>query len=245
MRTVNEVSQLTGISIRTLQYYDQIGLLNPTAYTDSGYRLYDDNALERLQTILFFRELNFSLKEIQTIINSSTFNQEKALAQQITLLTLKKEHLEDLIAFAREIQTIGVRKMDFNVFNTKKIEEYTKMAKTTWGHTEAYQEFEQKSKGRSKEKEKQLGLQMMHLFTEFGQMKTLSPDDATVQQQVKVLQDFISKYFYHCSNDILRQLGMMYASGNEFTQNIDKAGGEGTATFVNQAIQIYCQKATL
>ena len=90
MRTVNEVSKLTGVSIRTLQYYDNIGLLKPTEYTEAGYRLYDEEALERLQQILLFRELEFPLKEIKDIIYNPKFNKEKVLEQQIELLVLKK-----------------------------------------------------------------------------------------------------------------------------------------------------------
>ena len=102
MMTVNEVSKLTGVSIRTLQYYDTIGLLKPDGYTASGYRLYDDTALERLQQILLFKELEFPLKEIKRIIDAPDFDRDKALSQQIELLTMKKEHLEGLIAFARK-----------------------------------------------------------------------------------------------------------------------------------------------
>ena len=85
MMKISEMSKLTGVSIRTLQYYDKIGLLCPTKYTESGYRLYDDTALERLQQILLFRELEFPLKEIKRIINSPEFDRQKALEQQITL----------------------------------------------------------------------------------------------------------------------------------------------------------------
>ena len=108
MRTVKEVSQLTGVSIRTLHYYDEIGLLSPTMITESGYRLYDDTALERLQHIMLFRELEFSLKDIKEIVNGSNFDRNKALEQQIQLLTLKKEHIENLITFARGIRGIGI-----------------------------------------------------------------------------------------------------------------------------------------
>ena len=101
MMTVNEVSKLAGVSIRTLQYYDSIGLLKPAEYTESGYRLYDDTAMERLQQILLFRELEFPLKEIKEIVTRPDFDKEKALDQQIELLALKKEHLEKLITFAR------------------------------------------------------------------------------------------------------------------------------------------------
>ena len=90
MMTVNEVSKLTGVSIRTLQYYDTIGLLKPDGYTASGYRLYDDTALERLQQILLFKELEFPLKEIKRIIDAPDFDRDKALSQQIELLTMKK-----------------------------------------------------------------------------------------------------------------------------------------------------------
>ena len=129
MMTVNEVSKLTGVSIRTLQYYDTIGLLKPIEYTESGYRLYDDTSLERLQQILLFKELEFSLKEIKKIIDAPNFDRNKALEQQIELLTMKKEHLENLISFARGIKGIGVKYMDFKVFDTTKIEEYSKREK--------------------------------------------------------------------------------------------------------------------
>ena len=120
MMTVNEVSKLTGVSIRTLQYYDTIGLLKPIEYTESGYRLYDDTSLERLQQILLFKELEFPLKEIKKIIDAPNFDRNKALEQQIDLLTMKKEHLENLISFARGIKGIGVKYMDFKVFDTRK-----------------------------------------------------------------------------------------------------------------------------
>ena len=145
MRTVHEVSQLTGVSIRTLQYYDNIGLLRPAQYTEAGYRLYDDAALETLQQILLFRELEFPLKEIREIIGSPGFDREKAIDQQIELLRLKKEHLENLITLAREIQDKGEKaKMDFKAFDRTKLEEYARKAKAEWGTTPEYQEYEKR-----------------------------------------------------------------------------------------------------
>lgn len=206
MMTVNEVSKLTGVSIRTLHYYDTIGLLHPTTVTESGYRLYDDTTLE----------------------------------QQIELLTLKKEHLENLIQFARGIQMIGVKTMDFSVFDTSKLDEYAKRAKEQWGQTEAYKEFEEKTAGVSAGESEDIAKRMMGIFTEFGTMKEKSPEDKAVQAQVKKLQDFITEHFYNCTPQILSCLGKMYAGGGEFTQNIDRAGGEGTAEFASRAIEIYC-----
>lgn len=240
MRTVNEVSLLTGVSIRTLQYYDKIGLLHPTGHTESGYRLYDDSALEVLQQILLFRELAFPLKEIKEIISSPNFNCEKAIKQQIELLTLKKEHLESLIDLAREIQFSGGNTMDFNAFDTSKIDEYTARAKEQWGQTSAYQEYEKKANKRTPEEEKIISKNFMQLFEEFGKMKELDPASVEVQGQVKKLQEFISHHYYHCTDEILLNLSQMYSAGNEFTENIDRAGGEGTATFTAKAILIYC-----
>lgn len=239
--TVNEVSKLTGVSIRTLQYYDTIGLLKPSEYTESGYRLYDDTSLERLQQILLFKELEFPLKEIKTIIDAPNFDRSKALEQQIELLTLKKEHLENLINFARGIKLLGVKKMDFTAFDTKKIDEYSKRAKEQWGQTPEYKEFEEKSKNRTANEEKGMMKDFMQLFVEFGQLTSLEPADEKVQLQVKKLQDYITEHFYQCTKEILNSLGKMYASGGEFTENIDNAGGEGTAVFTAQAIEIYCK----
>ena len=240
MMTVNEVSKLTGVSIRTLQYYDKIGLLKPTAYTEAGYRLYDDTALETLQQILLFRELEFPLKEIKEIISRPDFNRSKALEQQIELLTMKKEHLENLISFARGIQWIGVKTVDFSVFDTKKIDEYAKQAKEQWGKTDEYKEFEQKSQGRTKEEDRVIMAQFMQLFKDFGTMKETAPESAQVQDHVRKLQDYISEHFYNCSKEILFSLGQMYAGGGEFTDNIDSVGGEGTAEFAAEAIRIFC-----
>lgn len=242
MMTVNEVSKLTGVSVRALQYYDRIGLLRPAKYTDSGYRLYDDTALEKLQQILLFRALEFPLKDIKAILENPNFDKSKALEQQITLLTLKKEHLENLITLARGIKMTGAKHMDFTAFDTKKMDEYAAQAKASWGTTPEYHEFEERTKNRTPQESQIINAQMMAIFSEFGSMQTLAPESEEVQAQVKKLQDFITEHFYHCSDEILYSLGKMYAGGGDFTANIDKAGGEGTAGFVFGAIQIYCKK---
>ena len=240
MMTVNEVSKLTGVSVRTLQYYDKIGLLMPAAYTESGYRMYDEACLERLQHILLFKELQFPLKEIKEIIDSSDFDRNRALEQQIELLTLKKEHLENLIIFARGIHGLGVRYMDFSVFDTKKMDEYAKQAKETWGKTDAYKEFEEKHKNYSEEDDRKLQVEFMNLFVEFGTMKVKDAGSDEAQKQVKKMQDFITEHFYTCTNQILAGLGKMYSGGGSMTENIDAAGGIGTAEFAAKAIEIYC-----
>ena len=239
MMTVNEVSKLTGVSIRTLQYYDTIGLLKPIEYTESGYRLYDDTSLERLQQILLFKELEFPLKEIKKIIDAPNFDRNKALEQQIELLTMKKEHLENLISFARGIKGIGVKYMDFKVFDTRKMDEYSKRAKEQWGQISEYKEFEEKTKNWTKDDEATVANEFMQLFVEFGQMKEMDPEDEQVQLQVRKLQDYITDHFYTCSDKILCGLGRMYAGGGELTEIIDDVGGVGTAEFASKAIDIF------
>lgn len=122
MMTVKEMAERTKISARTLHYYDEIGLLKPTAKSEAGYRLYDEKALETLQQILFFREFDIPLKEIKEILDSPSFDQNKILLMQRKMLTARKERMERLIASIDEIMK-GENKMDFSVFTKKEIEE--------------------------------------------------------------------------------------------------------------------------
>lgn len=241
MMTVHEVSKISGVSIRALHHYDNIGLLPATEVSEAGYRLYDDTALQRLQSILLFKELEFSLKEIKEILESPDFDWRKALEQQIHLLELRKEHLQNLIDLACGIKEIGVNVMNFEAFDTRKIDEYAAQAKASWGKTEAYKEFEQKSAGRSKETQHKLNIEMMEIFAEFGRIKEQSPDGEEARELTKRLQKHITENYYTCTNEILQELGKMYVGGGDFTANIDKVGGEGTAVFVNEAIQVYCR----
>ena len=242
MMTVKEVSDLTGVSIRTLHYYDQLGLLPAAGHTDSGYRLYDDAALERLQQILLFRELEFPLKDIQRILTNSAFDRRKALAQQIELLTLKKQHLESLLSLAQKTLTTGGTYMDFTAFDTQKIQEYTRQAKQQWGATSAYKEFEQKTAHQTAQEAADMGSRLMEILAVFGEMQHKSPAAPAVQTQVKALQAFITEHYYTCTKEIFAQLGQMYGAGGAFTENINAAGGPGTAEFAAKAIEVYCQQ---
>lgn len=242
MRTVKDVSKLTGVSVRTLHYYDAIGLLTPTKVTDAGYRMYDDTALSRLQSILLFRELQFSLKEIKEFLDSPDFNQEETIAQQIKLLELQYKHIGELISFAREIQTKGVKTMNFEVFDTNEIEQYKAEVKSKWGNSKAYQEYEQRVVSHSEHNDSKFVNEIMSLFTDLGAMKQLPPTDKAVQEKIAALQAYINENFYTCSNDILKELGEMYVCDDRFKKNIDRFGGEGTAKFVREAIFVYCKK---
>lgn len=243
MMIVNEVSRLTGVSIRTLQYYDKIGLLPPADYTEVGYRLYDDETLQKLQIILLFRELEFPLKDIRRIIESPVFDREKALEQQIHILELKKEHIENLIDLAQGVKKSGVKDMtDFTAFDTAKIDDYIAKAREYWGDTAAFKEFEEKNADRTSEENAGINTELMKIFAQFGGMKDMDPASPKVQKQVKKLQDYITDKFYKCTNTILSSLGHAYSAEGEMNRNIDKAGGKGTGEFVDKAIQIYCSK---
>lgn len=240
MLTVNEVSKLTGVSVRSLHHYDAIGLLKPAKVTEAGYRLYGDEELRRLQNILMFRELQFPLKQIRVILDSPDFDRKEALAQQIKLLEMQLKHTQELISFARRLQEKGVEEMDFKAFDKKEIEQYEQEIRERWGDTRAYDEYRQKAKGRTDMEQEQIGSQLMEQFAEIGKLRQSSPAEQTVQEKVAGIQKFITEHYYHCTDEILRGLGQMYVCDERMKQNIDKAGGEGTAEFVSRAIAAYC-----
>ena len=209
MQTVHEVSRLTGISVRALHHYDAIGLLKPSRVTEAGYRLYDGAALRRLQNILFFRELQFPLKEIKAILDNPEFDPKEALDQQIRLLELQRTRIDRLISLAREAQKGGTDQMNFQAFQKK---------------------------GRTDEEMEMAADRMMSLFAEMGSIRELPPGSREAQEKVRELQAFITENYYTCTDEILRGLGEMYVSDERMKRNIDQAGGEGTAEFVSQAI---------
>ena len=242
LMSVHEVAELTGITARTLHYYDEIGLLKPTKVTEAGYRMYDDKALSRLQNILLFRELQFPLKEIKVILDSPDFDPSEALAHQITLLELQYKHLGELITFTREIQKKGVTAMNFDVFDKSEIEKYEAEVKAKWGNTKAYQEYKQKDIPRNGSNYSKIANELLTMFSELGELKHLNPSADEVQNKIAALQKFITDNYYVCTNEILGGLGEMYVCDERFRSNIDKAGGDGTADFVKQAIVVYCSK---
>lgn len=130
--------------------------------------------------------------------------------------------------------------MDFHVFDTTKMDEYARLAKEQWGQTVEYKEYEEKTNNQSPDTQKEAWKNLMLIFVKFGKMKGNEPGNKEVQFQVKKLQDYITEHFYKCSKEVLQELGKMYASNGEFTENIDRAAGSGTAVFTAKAIEIYC-----
>ena len=240
MMTVKQLAKKCGVSVRTLHHYDAIGLLKPAQVTEAGYRLYDDSALERLYFILLFRELGFALKDIRGILDAPDFDRNRVLDQQIELLEKKQRHLECIANMARGVQMMGVKYLEFDGFDVNKIDDYAEQAKTLYGKTDAYREYEQKAKGRTKAQSNAVNGQVMDFFVRLGKLQGLSPDSEEVQNWVRELQAFFTANYYSCTPEILMSLGEMYAGGGAMTENIDAAGGEGTGAFAREAIMVYC-----
>ncbi len=236
---INEFARFTGVSVRTLHYYDEIGLLKP-AYVDgnTGYRYYDHKSLLRMQEILFYRELDFPLKSIGEILSSPDYDTNKALKEQKHLLILKKERLERLIC-ALDDAMKGENVM--GAFDSGEFEQYRSEAKERWGRSEAYKEYVEKSGHYSKDKWSNLAGEMNDIFAEFAvcMKNNEEPGSGEVQHLVKKLQSHITENYYHCTKEILAGLGQMYVADERFTNNIDKCC-DGTAVFVSEAIKCYC-----
>ena len=241
MKSVRQIAKQTGVSVRTLHHYDAIGLLKPSFVAESGYRYYDEAAVERLYLILLFRELEFPLKDIKEILDAPDYDRNRVLSAQIAMLKAKAEHLQECIHLANAIKQTGVNNMAFKDWDSKKIKEYDAQAKTLYGNTDAYKEYTRKSAGRSQEQQKSLGDGLMDLFARLGELRELAPESPEVQSWVKQLQDYITEHYYTCTPQILKGLGQMYAGGGSMTENIDAAGGEGTGEFACKAIEIYCK----
>lgn len=120
--------------------------------------------------------------------------------------------------------------------------EFDNEVKERWMNTEEYKEFKQKNKNKSKQEFENISSGLMNIFSELGTLKKLSVEDEIVQEKINELKNFITNNYYNCSNEILYSLGQIYVNDERFKTNIDKAGGEGTAEFVSQAISVYCSK---
>ena len=131
--------------------------------------------------------------------------------------------------------------MDLKDLDPKKMDEYRRQAEMLYGKTDAYKEFEQKQKSRTKEQEKDLGAQVMGLFAKLGKLRPCAPDSEKAQNWAKELQAFFTEHFYTCTPQILKGLAESYAGGGSMTENIDKVGGKGTGAFAKQVIDEYCK----
>ncbi len=243
---INEIAKLAGVSVRTLHYYDEIGLLRPSAVDgQNGYRFYDEASLVRLQEILFYRELDFPLKTISEILSSPNYDKTKALSEQKRLLTLKMERLGRLVN-ALDSTLKGEKIMNFNAFDNTEYEteraKYAEETKAKWGNTDAYKESEKKTASYSKDDWNSINAAMNERMAGFAACKAAGakPGDDAAQKLVADWQAFITENYYNCTKEILAGLGQMYVADERFKENIDK-NGEGTADFMSAAIAAFCK----
>ncbi|MEG1004050.1 MAG: MerR family transcriptional regulator [Clostridium sp.] len=247
--TVKDIKSIAKVSARTLHYYDEIGLLKPSSITESGYRLYDDSKLYRLQQILFFKELKFSLKEISEILDSNGFDREYALEMQKELLFKEKKRIEDIIeSLDKSLCEIrGGEKMNkkemFNGFDITEIEKhkekYAKETKEKYGESDAYKESVEKTIKYEKEDWQDIYKEMESIFKSIGDNMDKGADSLEVQELVEAWRQFINDKFYNCTLEIFEGLGQMYIQDDRFTKNIDRTK-EGLSAFLSEAIEIYC-----
>ena len=205
--------------------------------------MYDDAALEKLHTILLFRELEFPLREIKAIMESPRFDPSEALEQQIVLLEKQYKHIGRLIALASEIQRRGKEAMGFEMFDKSEIEQYKQEARERWGNNEAYQEYMHRQLRKTKQENEKDGELLTGALRAVSELRHLPPENAEVQQKVQEVQAMFTARFYTCTNEILLSLGEMYVTDERFTRNIDRDLGEGAARFIRDAIRVYCKKA--
>ena len=238
---IKEFAVFTGVSVRTLHYYDEIGLLRPADVdVDTGYRFYDEQSLLRMQEILFYRELDFSLKSIGEILSSPDYDKSRALEEQKQLLKLKKERLERLIdAIDDAMKGENVMK----AFDNSDFDKYKAEVRERWGNTDAYKEHAEKTRNYSKDKWSGMIEEMNAIFGEFAVcMKNgAAAESEEAQNLAKKLQEFITENYYTCTKEILAGLGQMYVGDERFRNNIDKHA-DGTAAFASASIAAYCRR---
>ena len=241
---IKEFADFTGVSVRTLHYYDEIDLLKPAIVDkDNGYRYYDRKNAERMFEIIFLREMDFSLKSIKDILSSPNYNKKEAFRKQKELLLLKKSRLDRLISALEKAEKgeFDMKSLNNNEYENAK-NSYEKEAKAKWGNTDAYKESQEKTAGYSQEKQKDINEGLMAIFADFANAMNsgLSSDSNEAVAVAEKLQAYITENFYTCTKEILSGLGEMYVCDERFRENIDKYG-EGTAEYARDAIRNYCK----
>lgn len=241
---INEIAKLSGVTVRTLHYYDEIGLLNPCCTSSSGYRFYDEKSMETLQQILFFRELDFSLGEIREIMQNPFFDRVEALSRHRDMLVKRRRRIEGLIALVDK-NIRGEKNMSFREFSMTEIEkcrkEYANEARQRWGNSAAFAESESRTAGYGREEWQEIDSEARGILGAFAVNIDKEPGSSEIQDMVAKWQKHISERFYNCTREILSCLGQMYVNDERFKANIDR-NGPGTADFIARAIEIYCRK---
>lgn len=236
---VKEVSKLTGVSVRTLHHYDDIGLLTPDAITEAGYRLYSDENLSTLQQILFFRELGFPLKKIKELLDSPSFDRQEAFEMQRKMLIEKRTQLDDMIKTIEK--TIQHGKGAYQMTNEEKFKgfdfnqnPYEQEARERWGDKAV-----DKSNKKVAQFGPEYGEEMNRIYFKLAELRHLSPESDEAQEAIGEWFAFLNKMGDY-SLEMFEGLGQMYVTDERFTKNIDQFG-EGLAAFMCNAMAAYAE----
>ncbi|MGD6794249.1 MerR family transcriptional regulator [Metabacillus indicus] len=234
---VKEVADLTGISVRTLHHYDEIGLLVPDEVTESGYRIYSSENLETLQQILFFKELGFPLKKINEIISSPTFDRKEALELHRKMLLEKRKRLDQMIGTVEK--TIQHTKGEIEMSQKEKFEgfdfshnPYEEEARKLYGD-KAVDEANQKAAGMNQDMQERFN----DLYRRLADVRHTAPDSKEAQEAIGEWYTLLNEFGSY-SLDAFKGLGQLYIDDERFTKNIDKFG-EGLAVFMRDAMAVY------
>lgn len=246
--TVKDIVQITGITKRTLQYYDKINLLKPIYLTENGYRLYDRNSLAQLQTILFFKEMEFSLKEIADVLKLTREEQQQLLKMHKQTLLLKKQRLETVITAVDEY-VLGKDIYNLNIFNNSSLlplqEQYAHEAKFIYGETEKYKEFEEKLKNLSPNEKENLfhefEQKMERVFRKIASYINQSPTSDEVQQLIVEWKNYLEQSIV-CDSEMLTCIANTYKFDNRFKNYINQFSNEDLAEFLYNSIMHYINK---
>lgn len=239
MYYIKDVARLTGLSHRTIRHYDNIGLVSATRVEDNSYRVYDKDSIFKLKEIIFFKELDFSLDEIKTILTSKKYNRIEILKEQKKLLILKKNRYDTLISSIEEtISNIKegkeLEKKILNVTNT--FEAYKGEVLKKYGKSREYKEF--KEKNYSNKDLNQFDKESKEIFINLASYMPLGFKDEKVVTLIKEWQNYITTNFYTCTDEILLSLANIYVDDNRFKKNFDKIK-PGLAKFFSDSIRYY------
>ncbi len=242
--TVKQVAKLAGVTVRTLHHYDAIGLLRPAAVSPAGYRLYSDADLERLQQVLFFRELGFSLREIGRALSSPDFDRREALTMHRRLLVEKRRRVHALIrSVDRSIAAMdGGEDMSssamFEGFDESKLREYREEARRRWGDTPAWAESERRTAGYTQQDWQYIQAESDEINRGLAALMERDPAEPEAQALVGRWHALINDRFYECSPQAFRGLGDLYVEDSRFAAHYDP-WRPGLAAFLRRAMHAY------
>jgi DNA-binding transcriptional MerR regulator len=237
--TVGDLSRLTGITVRALHHYDEIGLVRPSQRSPAGYRLYDDADVLRLQQVLVFRELGVPLEEIAAALDGA--DRVELLRNHRSILAAKRDRLDAMLAAVDA--AIGLKGSAMKPDDVKSMfdgfdpSQYEEEARQKWGQTDAYKESARRTKQYGKPEWEMIRKEADAIYARLAELMRggTAPSDPAVQREVEAHRAHIDRWFYPCSKEMHHGLGEMYIADPRFTANLDKYAA-GFAQFLRDAI---------